>query len=316
MKKLCSSTIAVGLAVSAAFHASPAHAISFAQGLYGWTHAADAAGMIDMVRISETTGQATLQFKVPIPSGFQANDLTFDPTNGRLYGNLRDNAGNVRFAEIDPVTQTMNAVSYTGESLVSPVEGIEYSRNEDLRVPGKGLVISGGDNRYRVTHAGVVSNTTFTFPPLFDQDSLGANATGGELHVFDSNNPNGSGYTINKWNDPPGPFAAGHTISNIYNGPILTGNERDLAIEPSANTFYASDLSRLVRFNLGSQQEVVVGSYNYPGEIWGIAFVSSASPPRPAPALGGRATLAAAVALSLLGVCVWRRKQAFASHVA
>lgn len=240
--------------------------------LYGWTYD---RGSVDFVSISDTDGHASFLFSLSLPAGYEARDLTYDPTGGgKFWGQLRGGTDSL-LAEIDPITQTMTTHSYTG--LPNPgLEGIEYLK-------GEGLVVSGSDATgvinalFVVDHSGVVQKTMLV-PSVKDQDSLCANSLGGNLHVSDVNDPT-AGYKINEWHDPFGV----PVLTGVYSG-LVTRSELDVAIEPLSNTFYTSKGSSLIRYDMGLQKQIVVGDFNY-ADIWGIAAV-----PAPGPiAVGGAA---------------------------
>lgn len=256
MKRI--ATVLAGLALAP-------HAWAQTSSLYGWTYD---HGSVDFVSISQTDGHASFLFSIPLPSGYEARDLTWDPRDGgRFWGQLRGGSDSL-LAEIDPDTMTMTTHAYSG--LPNPgLEGIEY-------LDGEGLVVSGADVTgvtnalFVVDHDGVVQKTMLV-PAIQDQDSLCANSRGGNLHISDVNHPT-NGYYINEWSDPFGT----PVLTGVYSG-YVSGRELDVAIDPMSNTLYTSSLSALYRYDMALQQQVLVGDFNYTG-IWGIAAVPAPGP--------------------------------------
>ncbi|MEK6702027.1 MAG: hypothetical protein AABZ53_07180 [Planctomycetota bacterium] len=278
------STLIKRLAMTAAALALAQPAWAQTSSLYGWTYRPDAGGNVDFVSISDVDGHASFQFSIAVPTGYEARDLTYDPTAGggagRFFGLLRGSANSL-LAEIDPMAQTMITHSISG--LPNPgLEGIEFLK-------GTGLVMSGADVTgtinalFVVNHSGTVLQTGLV-PGLQDQDSLYANSLGGNLHVSDVNHPTG-GYYLNEWHDPFGT----PILTGVYHGP-RTGSELDVAIDPYSNIVYTSQRGRLARYDMGIQQQFVVGDFNY-ATIWGIATV-------PAPG----SIVLGAVACSMIGL--------------
>lgn len=179
------------------------------------------------------------------------------------------------------------------------VEGMEYLNPEGLVVSGPD--VTGTINAlYVVNHSGVVLDTAL-LPAIQDQDHLGANSLGGDLHVLDTNDPT-NGYSINKW---IAPFSENPTLVGIYNGPNGGGVDVvDLAF--FGGRFYTSGQTGLYRYVMSApQSREYLGSYNYSGRpIWGIAAVAGQGFSAEIPALkpAGLAVLAALLA----GMALWQ----------
>ncbi|MBI4718026.1 MAG: hypothetical protein HY763_09500 [Planctomycetes bacterium] len=270
--------------------------------LRGWTQIPDPnTFQIDLVSINESTGLVTAVLcQLYIGPDFSAESLTYDPTNGRFYGNLQSGQGfqENRLAEISASPCSIMTHPYSG--FPPPVgnqpnvlvEGIEF-------VPGVGLVIShdmrnssgGYPTRYlsRIDHQGNVLQTTPLLPTINDQDELGANACGGNIFVVDTNDPTlllNDRYAVTEWTGDPfvNPSLAGRykrLPPTLSNPPVnVTGNEADVAFDPATNVLYVTDLasgssmSQLKTFDLATDTySVIRANYGHPGNISGIAAV-------------------------------------------
>jgi len=266
--------------------------------------------MIDFVSINETTGQATSLFQLPIPSGYEAATLTYNPLDGQFYGILHDNAnGTQLFATINPVSQSMTPLPFTGFPVGEIFEGLEY-------LQGVGLVVSHGTTNAttKLSEVGPTGNLippSMPMPTIVDQDRLAANACGGKLHAFDTNHPT-AGFTVNEWTDPFG----SPSLTGVYNGPVDTNNDYDAAIDPLTNTFYVTRYLSLWYYNLSpANTAVMVGNFNYPNGIAGIAAVNDCAAAIPTLTEWGMIIFALLLAgwMSFVVVKRWRRSHAMAA---